>query len=193
MIQPDIIDNFASMNKYNKNFALPNEVWSPVKGYEGLYAVSSMGRVKNLITGKILKPVKSKGGYLVVNLWKNGKCKKYLVHRLVAQAFLKPVAGKDFVNHLSEVKTSNHYSNLEWCTPKENLNYGTRNERAGKTLTNRKDQSKPVQGIDPKTGKVVVEFPSTKEAGRNGFDQGHVSNCCLGKYKQAYGYIWRYK
>lgn len=151
-----------------------------------------MGRVKNLRTGKILKPAKDKGGYLIVSLWKNGKRKHFKVHRLVAEAFLNPVAGKDFVNHLDEVKVSNHYSNLEWCTPKENSNYGTRNERITKTMTNGK-KSKPVQGIDPKTGKVVVEFPSTQEAGRNGFSSGNVVSCCKGKYKTAYGYIWRYK
>ena len=180
---------------YSKAFALPNEVWADVRGYEGLYKVSTMGRVKNLITGKIRKPWKNTDSYLVVDLWKNGKRKMHLVHRLVAQAFLNPVAGKDCVNHLNEVKTSNHYSNLSWTTHKENLNWGTRNERARKALTNRKDQSKPVQGIDPDTGKVVVEFPSANEAGRNGYNQGNVSACCRGKYgfKTHHGYIWRYK
>ena len=185
------------MNKYNKNFALPNEVWKDVKGYEGLYEVSTMGRVKSLRSGKILKPAKNKNGYLRVDLYKDGKQKHFLVHRLVAEAFLGNPDNKPCVNHLSEVKTSNHYSNLEFCTQKENLNWGTRTERAAKAiskaLTNRKDQSKPVVGIDPDTGKVVVEFPSTREAGRNGYDQGHVSKCCNGKKKTSYGFIWRYK
>lgn len=175
------------MNKYNKAFALPNEVWEDVKGYEGLYKVSSMGKGKNLITGKILKPVKDKDGYLTLGLCKNGKRKRHFVHRLVAEAFLKPVPGKDCVNHLDEVKTSNHYSNLEFCTPKENTNYGTRNERISKT------KSKPVQGINPKTGKVVVEFPSTMEAGRNGYDYSSVAHCCRGEYKTYKGLIWQYK
>ena len=175
------------MNKFNKAFALPNEVWDPVKGYEGLYAASSMGKVKNLITGKILKQRKDSHGYLRVDLYKDGKGKTHYVHRLVAEAFLNPVAGKDFVNHLDEVKTSNHYSNLEYCTHKENVNWGTRNERMAKV------KSKPVQGINPKTGKVVVEFPSTMEAGRNGFDQGNVAACCRGERKSHKSLIWRYK
>ena len=180
------------MNKYNKAFALPNEVWSPVKGYEGLYEVSSMGKVKstqywNGTYERILKPGKNTDGYLRVTLCKDGKQKTHYVHRLVAEAFLKPVSGKDFINHLDEVKVSNHYSNLEFCTHKENNNWGTRIARATKTL------SKPVQGVDPNTGKVVVEFPSANEAGRNGFCSGNVVSCCLGKRKTHHGYIWRYK
>lgn len=180
------------MNKFNKAFALPNEVWKPIKGYKGLYEVSTMGRVKstqywNGTYERILSPAKSKGGYLYVQLYKDGKGKKYYVHRLVAEAFLKPVSGKDFINHLDEVKVSNHYSNLEFCTVKENANWGTRNERMVEK------RSKPVQGINPDTGKVVIEFPSTREAERNGYAHGTVAACCLGKRKTAYGYIWQYK
>lgn len=175
------------MINYNKAFALPNEVWNPVVGYEGLYKVSSMGRVRSLITGKILRSKKDKDGYLQVGLWKDGKRKMYYVHRLVAQAFLNPVVGKDCVNHLDEVKDSNHYSNLEYCTHKENCNYGTRNERMVGAL------SKPVVGINPNTGKVVVEFPSTMEAGRNGYDHGTVAACCRGEKKHHHGLIWQYK
>ena len=163
------------------------EIWRDIIGYEGLYKVSTMGRVKNLRSGKILKPWKTKNGYLQVGLWKNGKQKHFLVHRLVAQAFLNPVAGKDFINHLNEVKTDNHYSNLEWCTQKENCNWGSRNERAAKA------KSKAVVGINPGTGKVVVEFPSTMEAGRNGFDYSAVARCCRGEKKTYKGYIWRYR
>lgn len=177
---------------YNKALALPNELWKPIRGYEGLYEISTMGRVRSLRNGKILRPWKNTNGYLYVDLFKDGKRKHFKVHRLVAEAFLKPVPGKDFVNHLDEVKTSNHYSNLKFCTVKENLNWGTRNERVAKAKINGK-LSKPVQGINPSTGKVVVEFPSIAEAGRNGYAQGNVSNCCLGKYKTAYGFIWRYK
>lgn len=183
------------MGKNNsKAFALPNEVWSDVRGYEELYKVSSMGRVKSLKWGKerILRPEKNKWGYLQVTLCKDGKCKKFYVHRLVAEAFLNPVAGKDFVNHLDEVKDSNHYSNLEYCTPKENLNWGTRTERSTKARTNGKT-SKPVQAINPDTGEVAMEFPSTKEAGRNGYNHSNVGACCRGKVKTHRGYIWRYK
>ena len=178
---------------YNKAFALPNEVWNPVKGYEGLYKVSSMGRVKSLITGKILKPEKGIGGYLRVHLYKDGKAKHFKVHRLVAEAFLKPVAGKDCVNHLDEVKTSNHYSNLEYCSPKENANWGTRNERMAEKQRNAPFKSKSVFQFSL-NGKFIKEWPSVSEVHRQlGYTISFISRCCLGKCKQAYGYIWRYK
>lgn len=180
------------MNKYNKNFALPNEVWSPVKGYEGLYAVSSMGRVKNLRTGKILKPSKTKNGYLKVNLWKNGKCKQTRVHRLVAEAFLGNPGNKPCVNHLDEVKTSNHYSNLEFCTHKENNNYGTHNERVAETLTNGKLAKKVYQYA--LNGEFIKEWSSTHEVERQlGYANQLISRCCLDKRPTAYGFKWSYK
>jgi hypothetical protein len=165
------------------------EIWRDIIGYEGLYQVSTMGRVKNLKTGKILKPVKNKQGYMYVCLSKNGQRKTFKVHRLVAQAFLKPVPGKDFVNHLDEDKTNNHYSNLEYCTAKENLIYNDGQKRRAEK------KRKPVQAINPDTGEVVVEYPSVNEAGRNGYSSGNVSLFCRGKYeyKTYRGLIWRYK
>ena len=188
------------MNKYNKNFALPNEVWSPVKGYEGLYEVSSMGRVKSLNYNKTGKErmrvlTMNKDGYYRVILYKNGKAKWHQVHRLVAAAFLKndDPEHKTQINHISEFeKENNHYSNLSWMTPKENVNYGTRNERVAEKMTNGKLSNKVYQfTLD---GKFIKEWPSTNEVERQlGYGQGNISKCCLEKYKTAYGYKWSYK
>jgi hypothetical protein len=177
------------MNKYNKALALPNEVWNSVEGYEE-YQVSTMGNVKSFYNGKekILKPRKDKNGYLVVNLWKNGKGKTYKVHRLVAEAFLPNPDNKPQINHLSEFeKANNHYSNLSWVTPKENTNWGTRTERMAKT------RSKPVYQYTL-DGQFIKEWPSVQEVERQlGYSKGNICQCCLGKLKTAYGYIWQYK
>lgn len=144
---------------------------------------------KILRRGKVLKPRKDKDGYLVVDLYKDGKRKNYFVHRLVAQAFIPNPDNLPCINHISEIKTDNRVENLEWCSHKENINWGTRNERMAKAL------SKPVQGINPDTGEVVVEFPSASECGRNGYYSSAISNCCRGKYgyKTHKGLIWHYK
>lgn len=105
------------------------EIWKDVLDYEGLYLVSNFGRVKSLIKGIILKPGFKGRGYLCVNLCKDGKLKNFLVHRLVVEAFQGKIPEGLVVNHLNEIKTDNRLENLEICTHKENLNYGTSRAR----------------------------------------------------------------
>lgn len=167
------------------------EIWAPVKGYEGLYEVSSFGRVRSLSyrrTGKmrVLNLDKNNAGYLIVKLHKNGKGKIYQVHRLVAYAFIPNWFDEQQVNHRDENKQNNHVTNLEWCSAKYNNNYGTARKRMVEK------QSKTVLQLT-KTGEIVKEWFSTMEAGRNGFDNSSISKCCLGKIKSYKGYIWRYK
>ena len=182
------------------------ELWKDVKNYEGLYQVSTLGRVRSfdkyidvkirnvdkvLKRGKILKPVYNKDGYLKVYLYKNGKGTNFFVHRLVAKTFIPNPDNLPLVNHKDEVKTNNYPYNLEYCTYKYNTNYGTRNERAAKSNTNGK-RSKKVYQYDMQ-GNLIKEWDSTREAGRNGFDNANISKCCLGKHKTHKGFIWSYE
>lgn len=99
------------------------EIWKGINGYEGLYQVSNLGRVKS--KRKILKPIN--GEYLKVGLSKNGVQKTLYIHRLVAETFL----GRSNlqVNHKDENKHNNYVDNLEWISFKENMNYGTKQDR----------------------------------------------------------------
>lgn len=114
------------------------EEWRTIVGYEGLYEVSSLGRVRSLDRydsrnhfrrGRILKLSYDTVGYLIVGLHSNGKAKIYLVHRLVAQAFIPNPDNLPEVNHIDEDKTNNRVDNLEMCNREYNSNYGTRNDR----------------------------------------------------------------
>lgn len=141
---------------------------------------------------KELKPCLCKGYYSIV-MYRDGKEKNISIHRLVALAFLPNPDNLPEVNHKDENKTNNMVGNLEWCSKSYNINYGTRNERCGEKILNRKDQSRHVKQFT-KDGVFIKEYPSIHEAERqNGFFCGHISKCCKGKLKSAYNYIWRYK
>lgn len=174
------------------------ELWKDIPGYEGLYQVSNTGKVKSLerkvkkwdgertIPETILKP-DSNHGYERVNLRKNNVYKHYLVHRLVAQAFVPNPHNYPQVNHIDEVKTSNNAANLEWCDQEYNVNWGTCLNRRAVT------QGKIVQQFTF-DGVLVAEYWSAQEAARQtGYSQGDISNCCRGIYKYAYNYVWKYK
>ena len=166
---------------------MENEVFVDVVGYENLYQVSNYGRVYSLISGKFLKPCKERNGYLYISLHKNKKTKKYLVHRIVATAFIENPLQLPQVNHISEDKSDNHVSNLEWCSASYNCRFGTRNERRVEKL------SKAVLQFT-RQGELVNEYPSICEASRQTrINQGHISSCCLGKRKSAGKYVWQYK
>ncbi|MDW4471218.1 NUMOD4 domain-containing protein [Staphylococcus saprophyticus] len=173
------------------------EIWKDVEGYEGLYRVSNHGRVWGCKHNKLLKPIDHHSGYQHLVLSKNSKVKHHNIHRLVALAFVKPIGGKNCVNHIDDDKTNNRADNLEWCTHKENNNHGTFKERM---LSTRKvsekwqmgirSRSKPVVGTNLKTGKKIY-FPSMKSAERNGFSNGSISNCIKGKSKSYKGHKWQ--
>lgn len=111
-------------------------VWNQIKGYEGLYWVSEEGMIKSKY--RIRKPYLLPNGYLALNLSKDGKHKTEYVHRLVAENFIDKKEGELQVNHKNEIKTDNRVENLEWLTPKENANHGTRNERMAESKRGKK-------------------------------------------------------
>lgn len=163
------------------------EIWKTIEGYEN-YQVSSFGRVKSLKYDKerILKQEKINNGYCCVGLCKDGKKKRYLVHRLVASAFLDNPNNYPCVNHKNEVKTENCVSNLEFCSHTYNNNYGMHNERIAKA------HQKPIACYNKK-GDLVALYTSIKQASELlNINHCNISSCCKGKYKSCGGYIFKY-
>lgn len=155
-----------------------NEIFKDIKNYEDLYEVSDTGLVRNKVSGKILKPGKDRKGYLRVRLYKDGEWKMYRIHRLVAEAFIPNPLNLPQVNHIDENKSNNNVDNLEYCDCQYNIDYS---------------RAKPVNqySLD---GRLLNTYKSTHEASRKtGINQGDISCCCRGKYRQAGNFIWKFK
>lgn len=105
----------------------------PIPGWEGLYSATDDGQIYSERSKKFLKLGLNKNGYQQVNLSKDGNYRRYYVHRLIAMTFLENPNNLPQINHISENKTDNSVSNLEWISAKENVNFGTRNERSSTT------------------------------------------------------------
>ena len=159
------------------------EYWKNIKGYEGLYQVSDCGRVKSLISNKILKQVVNKStGYSQITLHKNGEVKTFSVHRLVALAFIPNPDNLPQINHKNEIKTDNVVENLEFCDATYNCNYGTKNDNIRK-----KTKQYTLDGKCVRSWKSLTEIQQTL-----GFKKSNLSNCCNGVIPHAYGYVWKY-
>lgn len=190
------------------------EEWKDIKGYEGLYQVSNMGRVRSvdryinyknvgvsLRKGRILKPKTDKYDYLIVNLSYNGKIKTHKVHRLVAEAFIPNPDNLSQVNHKSEVKTENFVENLEWCSVAYNNTYGTKLERQSISFKNgehhryygKNPNAKPVIQYD-KDGNIIKEFDCLKSAAEYYNISCQVIRLNItGKTKTCHNSIWKFK
>lgn len=189
---------------------MENEIWRPIKGYEGLYEVSNLGRVKSLerkkrmgycyglhtIKEKILTQYSSYE-YMRVTLWKECKSKHFQVHRLVADAFLIKPDGDVEVDHIDGNKSNNNVSNLRWVTHYENIHNPVsmerkkRNYRVGKQKEGGlSHKAKKVVAVNMETGEIL-KFDAMVEA--TGFLDNKISACVRGKSKFHRGYKWYYE
>lgn len=171
-----------------------------VVGFEKYYQVSRDGRVfskgrtfykrngwlMNCRPKELLQ--KDNGnGYMTVMLYGGNGGKRFYVHRIVAQAFVKNPMNLPQVNHKDENKANNCADNLEWCDMAYNINYGTHFQRIAKA------NSRPVIQYTL-NGTYVAEYPSAMEAMRQtGIKQGTISQCCKGQKQTAGGYKWKLK
>lgn len=197
------------------------ETWKDIKDYEGFYQVSNLGNVKSLKRNtaheRILKPKVDKGGYLCVNLTKNGIVKTYKIHRLVGLTFIPNPKNKYSINHINGNKTDNRVENLEWATYKEQVVHavkmglwkwsderknGLRDtlKKRGKLVTKHKNvhgkghEFGCVQVIQKDDdGNIVKIWDSMSDASRDiGVPVSHIVRVCKGVRKHARGFVWEY-
>lgn len=190
------------------------EVWKDIIGYEGIYQISNIGRVRSMdreqnnkngrtvrYKGKILKQTPNSRGYMRVPLKSTQDARQAFVHRLVAIHFVPNDAPNEFtiVNHLDSNFLNNNADNLEWTTLRGNSQHALlkgRTKRTEEWLNNlhrsQEKYYKPVVGYDPLTSKEVVFFKSINEGGKSGYEASCICDCCKGKRKTHRKLAWRY-
>ena len=175
------------------------EQWKDVVGYEGLYQVSSIGRIKALKKTdrrgytrqeRMMNPVISACGRPVVHICKDGKRKTVFVHRLIAEAFIPNPEGKAEVNHINGIKDDNRVENLEWVTRSENMLHAEKTGLHSMEKASEAHRKKVCQIAD----RVVIRvYDSVAEAeASTGIYHGNISLAANGKRGSAGGFEWRY-
>ena len=185
---------------------MDKEIWKDIPGYEGLYQISNLGRVKSLKRkvyagrgrmrwedGGILSSYRNNGnGYKIVGLNRDNKVKNKYIHRLVAEAFIENSNNYKYVNHKDENKGNNNVDNLEWCTAQYNCRYNNLNIRNGLKIRNNLSNSKKIYQLDENEN-IIKIYPSISEASRVlGVSPQAISDCLRGIQKHSAGYKWKY-
>lgn len=179
------------------------EIWKPIKGYEGLYEVSNLGRVRSFhphrkVKYKILNPIEMNIGYYKVTLYSKLKKEQKYIHKLVAETFIPNPKNFNVINHINGNKKDNNVENLEWCTQKHNMeqafNMGlVGNFQRGK-LGKESQNRKIIKQIQLGTNKTLNMFYGACEAERQtNICCQNIRACCRGERKTAGGFIWQYE
>lgn len=158
------------------------EIWKDIEGYEGLYKISSLGRVSTTkrkgTNQHVISQHDDRHGYLQVQLFKHGVGKRFKIHRLIAQAFIPNPENKPTVDHINRNRRDNSIGNLRWATYSEQRSNQTSGE---KVVVATKDNDN-------------FTFSSVSECARFiGSNSGNVTACCKGKRKSVCGYSIKYK
>lgn len=180
------------------------EIWKDIEGYEGLYQVSNLGNIKSLKRKTwngyifvqkedlILKPGLNAKKYLYVSLSKDNKTHTYRVHRLVAQTFIPNPENKPQVNHIDGNKSNNNVDNLEWCTNSENQIHAFKLGLKPSFIGSKNPNCKKINQYDL-DGNFIKQWNSFYDIKRIlNIDRSLIWRCCIGKFKQVHGYIWKY-
>lgn len=177
------------------------EEWKQIKGFDGLYEVSNMGKIRSNYhqKPKIIKAHENSRGYLRVRLRSKNKAPKmYFVHRLVAESFIEHSKSDNVVNHKDFNPKNNSVENLEWTTNNGNMKYSAdagrfnKNKRwKEKIKYGQRRKFKPIIGESLKDESVIV-LEVLNDCKKYGFSPSCVCNCCKGNRETHKGYTWRY-
>lgn len=174
--------------KFMKHKEKDFEIWLPIKTYPD-YKVSNWGRLYNKKTNRYLSGRPNTNGYWQVRLRNKDGYKDVLIHRLVGEYFVPNLGGYTQIDHINEDKSNNRWSNLRWVTPKENINYGSHNQRAAETYKRNRNYIICQYDLD---GNLIAEYNNISEAARAvGGRTDSIRWALDGKLKTTYGFVWK--
>lgn len=182
------------------------EIWRPVKGYEGFYEISNLGRIRScdriikyknqesFRKGRILVQNTAGSNYNHIKISKDGIIKRKYIHRLVCEAFIPNPENKPEVNHINENKRDNRVENLEWVTKKENMNKNDIGKRVylKAELYKYRGLNKRIIG-QYKDGKLIKKYSPIASVVNYGFELSCVYDCLRGEGKHHRGFTWKYE
>lgn len=192
-----------------------NEIWKPIKGYEGYYEASNLGNIrsvdrvilstanilhtehKQLRRGRVLKQGNGRKGYKIVVLQRDGQKRTMYTHRIIAMTFVENPYNKPCIDHINGICTDNRAENLRWCTQKENINnpntvYKNLDTLKQNALTNCK--AKTILQLDKDSLEVIQEIsPKSSYFKDMGYVRAYITSACRNRKKNAYGYKWAFK
>lgn len=183
---------------------MEKEKWKDIKGYSGLYRISSLGRIRSYskqfklfhggkvkTKGRLLKCF-NRGGYLIIVLRKDNKRKTHSKSRLVGKTFVSNPFNKPEINHKNGIKTDDRAANIEWSTKSENIRHAYKVlKRKPSNYLKENNRPKPVKQIDPKLNELMARFTSINQASNvTRISRHHIGRCVNGKRKLAGGYLW---
>lgn len=192
-----------------------NEIWKPIKGYEGYYEASNLGNIrsvdrvilstanilhtehKQLRRGRVLKQGNGRKGYKIVVLQRDGQKRTMYTHRIIAMTFVENPYNKPCIDHINGICTDNRAENLRWCTQKENINnpntvYKNLDTLKQNALTNCK--AKTILQLDKDSLEVIQEIsPKSSHFKDMGYVRAYITSACRNRKKNAYGYKWAFK
>ena len=191
--------------EFIKNISFEGEEWRDIKDFEGLYMISSCGRIlscsKEVMGGNGLRKTKPKlsipgecRGYYQARLYKNNKQHCPYIHRLVAESFIPNPSNYKYVDHIDGNCTNNNVENLRWCTANMNRLNPITHEKHRKSMSKSKRlkivKIKPIVRININNPSDVEAYLSLNDAIKDGFNKSGISECCHKKRYSHRGYKW---